>query len=99
MANEYINEYMELYKYEELAERSHDLVKVYSDLDWDRHKDWCKEDDNIETLRYEAYAAIKKYCKAISDKKGDMKSVFYKKLDYADKHMRKPKKRFWDIFK
>lgn len=99
MAKEYINEFTELYKYEELAERSRELAKVKTALDFDCHASWCKEDDNIETLRYDAYVAIKKYNKAITDMKGEMKDVFYDKLNYADEHMRKPKKKFWDIFK
>ena len=99
MAKEYINEYIELSKFEELAERQSDLVRTMTALDWDRYKDWCKDDEEVETLRHTAYLAIKKYNDVITSQKAVMRETMYEKLDYADDHMRKPGKRFWNIFR
>ena len=98
MAKEYINEYIELSKFEKLAERQSDLSRTMATLDWDRYEDWCK-DDEVETLRHAAYLAIKKYNDVITSRKTAMRETMYDKLDYADDHMKKPGKRFWDIFK
>lgn len=93
----YVNEFMELRAYRDLAVRNDELITVMAHLDWDRNESWCDEELELEQLRHDAYVAVKKYDDAIQKRMNAMTDELYNKLDFADTF--KPKKRFWDIFK